>query len=137
MRLDLSKVKPATEETDTLTLNEATKAYALQVLESQKHNVSAACRILGVPRTRLYKILGGIPKSKFEGRRPKLELTLARLTPRQLQIKDLILQGLPNKAIAERVGLTIKGVKYHNTIIYKVYGVKTKGELVAKLLGVV
>jgi DNA-binding NarL/FixJ family response regulator len=39
------------------------------------------------------------------------------LTPREIEVLDLVAQGLPNKAIAARLGISDQTVKFHLTSI--------------------
>lgn len=48
------------------------------------------------------------------------------------RIIDLIIEGHSNAVIASRLGLTIRGVKYHVTKIFKAYNVTSRAELIAK-----
>jgi len=57
------------------------------------------------------------------GMRPRPGGPLARLTPRQREIMDLVAQGLTNAAIAERLVLAEKSVENQLTIIYGELGI--------------
>ncbi|AWU98094.1 response regulator transcription factor [Azospirillum ramasamyi] len=59
---------------------------------------------------------------------------LAYLTPRQRIIAALIAEGLPNKRIAERLGISEGTVKVHGTAIYRALAVRSRTELVCRLL---
>lgn len=41
------------------------------------------------------------------------EIGVETLTPRELQVLELVAEGLPNKAIAERLGISDQTVKFH------------------------
>ena len=41
------------------------------------------------------------------------EIAAESLTPRELQVLELIAEGLPNKAIADRLGISDQTVKFH------------------------
>jgi DNA-binding NarL/FixJ family response regulator len=41
------------------------------------------------------------------------EMAVEPLTPRELQVLELMAEGLPNKAIAERLGISDQTVKFH------------------------
>jgi DNA-binding NarL/FixJ family response regulator len=59
--------------------------------------------------------------------RPKPGGPLARLTPRQREIVDLLAQGLTNAAIAERLVLAEKSVENQLTAIYGELGIDRRG----------
>lgn len=51
-----------------------------------------------------------------------------RLTPRQREILDLLCQGLPNKAIANQLGLSENTVRWHVQAILEVLGVSSRSQ---------
>jgi len=55
------------------------------------------------------------------------------LTTRQVEVMDLISEGRSNKEIAGELGLTPGTVKMHLSRIYKVLGVKSRTEAIARL----
>ena len=56
------------------------------------------------------------------------------LTPRERQIAKLLLQGVPNHGIAERLSLSVRTVENHRTSLYRKLRVNSYEEL-KKLLG--
>jgi DNA-binding NarL/FixJ family response regulator len=58
---------------------------------------------------------------------------MIRLTPRETQIRDLILSGLVHKEIAARLGITAQTVQTHASRLYRKYGVESRGKMVAKI----
>ena len=56
------------------------------------------------------------------------------LTPRERQIAKLLLQGVPNHGIAERLNLSVRTVENHRTSLYRKLRVNSYEEL-KKLLG--
>ena len=50
------------------------------------------------------------------------------LTPRQLETLALVAEGLTNKEIAVRLGITPKTVMHHLTIVFQILGVRTRTE---------
>lgn len=56
------------------------------------------------------------------------------LTRKQTMVLDLILKGKFNKQIAKALDITEKGVKYHKTNIFKMYGVACTAELIQKYI---
>lgn len=74
-----------------------------------------------VRRSRL--AVGGIPDQT------KAESKLKSLTPRELEIVRMVSQGLLNSAIAERLGIALRTVKFHRASAYRKLGVHTSAEL--------
>lgn len=60
-----------------------------------------------------------------------LEQSFAQLTPRQLEVLDLIALGKPNRDIANDLGLNVGTVKMHLSRIFKTLNVKNRTEAVA------
>jgi len=58
---------------------------------------------------------------------------LARLTPRERQVAELLVLGLRNRAIGERLGATEKTVKVHRGRVLSKVGVGSVAELVGVL----
>jgi DNA-binding NarL/FixJ family response regulator len=54
------------------------------------------------------------------------------LTRRQAMVFDLILRGKSNKIIARALGISVKGVKYHKTNIFRLYSVSDTEALLQK-----
>jgi DNA-binding NarL/FixJ family response regulator len=65
-----------------------------------------------VPRALLARFVEATAMSAAGGRRPAPGET-ARLTPRERQILDGVLENLSNKQIATRLGISERGVKFH------------------------
>jgi DNA-binding NarL/FixJ family response regulator len=66
----------------------------------------------------------GAGKAKAPGDQP-------RLTARQGEVLDSLATGASNKEIARKLGLTEGTVKIHLAAIYRVIGVKSRGEAIA------
>ncbi len=62
------------------------------------------------------------------------ELALEELTPRQSETLLLLLKGMPNKAIARELGISIETVKVYCRAILMKHGVRTRAELFAMIL---
>ena len=58
-----------------------------------------------------------------------------KLTEKENQIVQLVVDGKTYEEIAPLIGLTINGLKYHVKNIYKKLQVKSKGGLIKKFLG--
>lgn len=56
------------------------------------------------------------------------------LTPREAQILDAIADGLTNKAIARRLGISLHTVKFHVESVFRKLEARTRTEAVAKAL---
>jgi DNA-binding CsgD family transcriptional regulator len=54
------------------------------------------------------------------------------LTPREAQILDAIADGLTNKAIARRLGISLHTVKFHVESVFRKLGASTRTAAVAK-----
>ena len=52
------------------------------------------------------------------------------LTPREKEVLQLLAQGLPNKQIAQRIGISENTVKYHISSIYSKLGASNRTEAV-------
>lgn len=53
-------------------------------------------------------------------------ISLADLTPRELEIVHLLLQGKTNKSIASEIEISVKTVEFHLDNIYRKIGVQTR-----------
>jgi DNA-binding CsgD family transcriptional regulator len=54
------------------------------------------------------------------------------LTPREAQVLDAIADGLTNKAIARRLGISLHTVKFHVEAVFRKLGASTRAEAVAR-----
>jgi len=54
------------------------------------------------------------------------------LTPAQLRVYDLLVQGLIEKEVAAQLGISVHTVHDHVKAIYKTFSVSTRGELVSR-----
>ncbi len=52
------------------------------------------------------------------------------LSPRECEVAELVIQGLQNKAIADRLFICLKTVKFHTCNIYKKTPAKSRSELI-------
>lgn len=56
------------------------------------------------------------------------------LTERQIQVVNLIMKGKSNQEIADHLFVSVKTIKFHCWRIYKRLEVKTRGQLMAKMV---
>ena len=54
------------------------------------------------------------------------------LTPREIEVLELVTEGLPNKAIAERLGISDQTVKFHLASILGKLGASNRTEAVRR-----
>lgn len=54
------------------------------------------------------------------------------LTPREIQVLELLAEGLPNKAIAERLGISDQTVKFHMASIAGKLGAANRTDVVRR-----
>lgn len=58
----------------------------------------------------------------------------APLTPRETQVLEAMADGLTNKAIARRLGISLHTVKFHLESVFRKLGARTRTEAVARAL---
>ncbi len=74
--------------------------------------------------------LGGLP-GKLDARAHRDALKLHdSLSPRQIQVLELLLRGLDNSAIAQETGLALGSVKNCVSSIFLVFNVRSRAELI-------
>lgn len=56
------------------------------------------------------------------------------LTPRETQVLDALADGLTNKSIARRLGISLHTVKFHLESVYRKLEARTRTEAVARAL---
>ncbi|HEX9940563.1 MAG TPA: response regulator transcription factor, partial [Thermoanaerobaculia bacterium] len=54
------------------------------------------------------------------------------LTPRELEVLQLLSQGLPNKLIAQRLGISEHTVKFHVNAVLGKLGVQSRSEAIVQ-----
>ncbi|WP_234329881.1 response regulator transcription factor [Streptomyces viridochromogenes] len=89
-----------------------------------QHMLEVVQRALGTARERHAELAG----------RRALEDRLAVLTPREREILRLVVVGVPSKAIAGRLGISLKTVDTHRARIREKTGAETLGALVGDIL---
>jgi len=66
------------------------------------------------------------------GRDSNDEAMLEPLTPREIQVLELLAEGLANKAIAEQLGISDQTVKFHVASIYGKLGAANRTDAVRR-----
>lgn len=56
------------------------------------------------------------------------------LTPREVEVLGLLIEGLTNKAIARRLNISLHTVKFHVESLFRKLGARTRAEAVGKAL---
>ncbi len=62
--------------------------------------------------------------------RASVQQRLAMLTPREMEILDLLAQGHPNKVIATTLGISVRTTEHHRAHIMEKMGVRTLSHLI-------
>jgi two-component system, NarL family, response regulator LiaR len=62
---------------------------------------------------------------------PGFQLLAKRLTPREIEVLNLVTQGRPNLEIAARLNVTEKTIKFHVSSILTKLAVRSRAELIA------
>ena len=57
-----------------------------------------------------------------------------RLTPREVEVFELLLEGLSNKAIASRLGMTARTAEHHRAAIFSKFGARSISHLMRMAL---
>lgn len=85
---------------------------------------------------RVQKAIGrNLEARQAVGREQEVRERLARLTPREREVLDLVVAGEPNKRIAHHLALSEKTVEFHRANIMKKLNARSVAELVKKTLG--
>jgi DNA-binding CsgD family transcriptional regulator len=66
---------------------------------------------------------------------PRESPGVGRLTPRQYDVLQLVLSGASNRAIAERLCISLSTARWHVSNILGHLGARTRGEAVARAIG--
>ena len=79
--------------------------------------------------------LGQMKEAARRGQASAQGETLARLSPRERQVLDLVVASKPNKIIADILGISIKTVELHRANMMSKLGVRSLPELMKVALG--
>jgi DNA-binding NarL/FixJ family response regulator len=80
-----------------------------------------------VPRALLSSFVDSILHARPKGRRSNWS---ARLSPREIQVLDLLLDNLSNKEIASRMKIAERTVKFHVSNVLTKFGVHRRADLI-------
>ena len=69
-------------------------------------------------------------KGVFTARRSRAAQMIKLLSPRQLEVTQLVAQGLRNKEIAYQLGLAEKTIKMHRGLVMEKLGLRTGADLI-------
>jgi DNA-binding NarL/FixJ family response regulator len=69
-----------------------------------------------------------------DGRERAVDVPLEALTPREIEVLELVAEGLPNKAIAARLAISDQTVKFHVSSICGKLGAANRTEAVRRAL---
>jgi LuxR family maltose regulon positive regulatory protein len=78
------------------------------------------------------KLLAGTPHSSFATHHSLSQPLIEPLSERELEVLQLIAEGLSNREIAQRLVLSLPTVKWHSSNIYGKLGVKNRTTAVAR-----
>jgi FixJ family two-component response regulator len=82
----------------------------------------------------LTQVLGALEDGGDHGRQEEPE-DLSMLSARQRAVLDRVLEGKPNRQIAEELSISLKTVEFHRARIMQKLGVRTAAELFRRCLG--
>ena len=95
-------------------------------LDASAEQVDAALRAVAAGLT----VYGPRPRSRAF--RPLAEDAWPILTPREIEVLAALRDGLSNKAVARRLGISPHTVKFHIESLFKKLGAASRAEAVAK-----
>jgi DNA-binding CsgD family transcriptional regulator len=92
--------------------------------------------LLGVTESRVSQIVKVLfEKIKDKKKKSEEYKSMSQLSNAESQVYDLIIKGMSNQQIADKLYVSEKTAKYHCTNIFKKVGVSTRQELIAKHFG--
>jgi two-component system, LuxR family, response regulator FixJ len=69
-----------------------------------------------------------------QSRAAEIEARRSTLTPREIEVLELLVEAYPNKAIAAELGTSIRTVEHHRAHIFEKMGARSLGQLVKLVL---
>ena len=63
---------------------------------------------------------------------PERDTPFGDLTPREIDVLELVSEGLPNKRIAKELGISVNTVKFHVNALLSKFGAKSRTELAVR-----
>jgi DNA-binding NarL/FixJ family response regulator len=109
--------------------------------DSTAEEIAAACEaaaagLVSLPAEQVADLVGSRPAASaardFPGPRGRSTLQTPTLTPREREILAMLADGLPNKLIAARLGISDHTVKTHLEAIFEKLGASNRAEAVAR-----
>jgi RNA polymerase sigma factor (sigma-70 family) len=79
-------------------------------------------------------IAESVRRHEAQARGDDLQANLQRLTPREVQVLDLIVEGLPNRAVASELNISEKTVEAHRAHIMEKMQAASFADLVARVV---
>ncbi|MGH7629232.1 MAG: response regulator transcription factor [Gemmatimonadales bacterium] len=98
---------------------------------TEPRQLAAALAAVAAGLTVVDPLLAGIALAA-PGREQPADGLVEDLTPREREVLQLLADGLPNKAIAERLAISEHTVKFHVTAIMGKLGARTRTEAVSR-----
>ena len=88
-------------------------------------------RMPGTSGLALFEQLLALSAQVQEGRRAQhsVQQRLDSLTERERDVMDLVIEGLPNKLVADRLNISVRTVEVHRSRVFDKMGVKSAVEL--------
>ena len=86
------------------------------------------------PPTKPVAATGGNTLATTAGIDPEFARMLDSLSPRERQVLDLVVAGLLNKTIADRLGISIKTVELHRSRVMQKMGARSFADLMRRVL---
>jgi DNA-binding CsgD family transcriptional regulator len=81
----------------------------------------------------LHRRIARLLERSGEHARPLAGQTLARLTPAERRVARLAATGLTNRQIADALAVTVKGVEWHLSRVYRKLGIGSRAALAGLL----
>jgi DNA-binding NarL/FixJ family response regulator len=113
--------------------SESQRAAGLLSIDATAAQIEAAVRAVASGLT--VRLASATQTIGFEERLERDDHPL--LTPRELEVLSAIGEGMSNKTIARKLGISLHTVKFHVESLFRKLGVRTRAEAVARGLVVI